>query len=471
VNFTVNNPAPTITSLSPSSATAGMAAQALTINGTNFLSASTVTYNAVTHTATFVNSTQLTIPLTASDQATAGTYPVVVTNPAPGGGVSNAMTFTVTATNPMPTITSLSPTSVTAGAPAQTLTINGTNFLSTSTVTYNDVGHAPTLVNSTLLTIPLTASDQATAGTYAVVVTNPAPGGGASNSVNFTVTATNPVPTITSLSPASAAAGAAAQTLTINGTNFLSASTVTYNAATHTATFVNSTQLTIPLTASDQATPGSYAVVVTNPAPGGGASNTINFLVTGAIASLSPSSFAFPTQPAATSSSAATFTLSNTGNATLTITSIGFTGANASNFSDTPACGSTLAANSSCTIAVFFTPSASGSYSASLTVKDNSNGVSGSTQASTLTGTGSHDVILSWSDSSSGVVGYNVYRGTASGGESSTPLNGSTPINGTGYTDTNVTAGTTYYYFVKAVGSDGVLSAASTETEATVPTP
>ena len=66
------------------------------------------------------------------------------------------------------------------------------------------------------------------------------------------------------------------------------------------------------------------------------------------------------------------------------------------------------------------------------------------------------------------MVGCNVYRGTISGGESSTPLN-STPINGTTYTDENVTAGATYYYEVTAVGSDRAQSAASNETEVTVP--
>jgi fibronectin type 3 domain-containing protein len=171
------------------------------------------------------------------------------------------------------------------------------------------------------------------------------------------------------------------------------------------------------------------------------------------------------------SSSAQTFTLSNTGNATLDIASIVFTGTNATDFSENATCGATLAPNSSCTIAVVFTPAASGGRSASLTVTDNSNGASGSTQSSTLTGTGSHDVILSWTASAaSGVVGYYVYRGTAPGGESSSPLN-STPINGTSYADENVTAGVTYYYVVTAVASDGVQSAASNETEATVPTP
>ena len=155
MNFTVNNPAPAITSLSPTSATAGAAAQTLTINGTKFVSTSTVTYNGVAHTATFVSSTQLTITLSASDQATAGTYAVVVTNPAPGGGASNSVNFTVN--NPVPTITSLSPTSATAGAAAQTLTINGTNFVSTSTVTYNGVAHTATFVSSTQLTITLSS--------------------------------------------------------------------------------------------------------------------------------------------------------------------------------------------------------------------------------------------------------------------------------------------------------------------------
>jgi len=180
-----NNPVPAITSLSPSSATAGAAAQTLTINGTNFLTTSTATYNGVAHTVTFSSSTVISITLSAADQANAGTFPVVVTNPAPGGGASNSMNFTVN--NPVPTITSLSPTSTAAGSAAQTLTINGTNFVSTSTVTYNGVAHTATFVTNVKLTIQLSTGDQATAGSYPVVVTNPTPGGGASNSMNFIV--------------------------------------------------------------------------------------------------------------------------------------------------------------------------------------------------------------------------------------------------------------------------------------------
>ncbi len=291
MNFIANNPVPTITTLSPASVVAGAAAQTLTINGTNFLSTSTVTYSGGAHTATFVSSTRLTIPLTTGDQATTGTYPVVVTNPTPGGGDSTPVNFTVN--NPVPTITSLTPSTVNAGAAAETLTINGTNFLSTSTVTYNSVAHTPTFVDSTHLTISLSVADQATGGNFPVVVTNPTPGGGASTPMSFTVN--NPVPTIVTLSPPSALAGAAAQTLTINGTDFVSTSTVTYNgpSPSHTATFVDSTHLTISLTVADQAAAGNYPVVVTNSAPGGGTSNSVNFTLNNGvptITSLSPPS-------------------------------------------------------------------------------------------------------------------------------------------------------------------------------------
>ena len=53
------------------------------------------------------------------------------------------------------------------------------------------------------------------------------------------------------------------------------------------------------------------------------------------------------------------------------------------------------------------------------------------------------------------LTGYNVYRGTTSGGESGSPLNGATPWTSTTYSDTACVAGTTYYYKVKAVTASG----------------
>ncbi len=134
----VQNPPPSISSLSPSSAMAGATSQTLTINGTNFLSSSTVIYNGVAHPASFVSSTQLNITLSASDQTTAGAYPVVVTNPAPGGGTSNTVNFTITSgNNPIPTIIAPQPSATAPGGPAFTLTVIGSNFVSSSVVRWN----------------------------------------------------------------------------------------------------------------------------------------------------------------------------------------------------------------------------------------------------------------------------------------------------------------------------------------------
>jgi hypothetical protein len=189
--------------------------------------------------------------------------------------------------------------------------------------------------------------------------------------------------------------------------------------------------------------------------------------VTGPTVSLSPTSLAFGNQAVDMTSTAQTVTLSNTGSAALGITSFTFTGANAGDFDESNTCGSSLAAGANCTIAVMFTPSLAGTEAASLSIADNA---SGSPQTVSLSGAGTHDVILSWTASTTpGVVGYNVFRGATSGGESTTPLN-SSPINGTTYTDATVQAGQTYYYVVTAVASNDVTqSADSNEVSAAVP--
>jgi fibronectin type 3 domain-containing protein len=118
---------------------------------------------------------------------------------------------------------------------------------------------------------------------------------------------------------------------------------------------------------------------------------------------------------------------------------------------------------------ISFTPSASGARAASLTITDNA---SGGPQSVALSGTGTHDVILTWTASpTSPIAGYDIYRGTASGGESSTPLN-SSPVSGITFADENVQAGTTYYYVVTTVSSVGSRqSADSNEASAKVPSP
>jgi len=89
-----------------------------------------------------------------------------------------------------------------------------------------------------------------------------------------------------------------------------------------------------------------------------------------------------------------------------------------------------------------------------------------STPAGLVATPGAARAILTWT-ASTGATSYNVYRGTTAGGESTTPI--ATGITGATFTNTGLTAGTTYYYKVVAVNAVGG-SFASTEVSATPPT-
>ena len=102
-------------------------------------------------------------------------------------------------------------------------------------------------------------------------------------------------------------------------------------------------------------------------------------------AKVAPTSLTFAAQKVGTTSAAKNVTLTNNLSTALTISSITFTGANAADFGQTNTCGSSLAAKSTCTIGVTFTPSAKGTRTATLNVNDSANN---SPQTASLTGTG-----------------------------------------------------------------------------------
>jgi glycosyl transferase family WbsX len=91
----VTNPIPTISALSPSTATRGGPAFTLTVNGSNFVSGAAVQWSGSPRPTTFVNAGQVTAQISADDIVVAGAENVTVVNPAPGGGTSNSQTFNI----------------------------------------------------------------------------------------------------------------------------------------------------------------------------------------------------------------------------------------------------------------------------------------------------------------------------------------------------------------------------------------
>src|SRR5580704_7553435 len=186
-----------------------------------------------------------------------------------------------------PTISAISPNSVVAGGAAFTLTINGNNFIASSTVNFGGVVPAATFVNSTQLTVAIPASSIVLAGTLTVTVTNPAPAGGTSNASDFTVSGgSNSLPTIQVLYPSCAPAGeqfvdSVDNQLTVVGQNFVANSVVRWNGSDRPSTSNGSINgLIAQISASDVAAAGTAAVTVFNPAPGGGSSNPSTFTIT-----------------------------------------------------------------------------------------------------------------------------------------------------------------------------------------------
>jgi hypothetical protein len=119
-------------------------------------------------------------------------------------------------------------------------------------------------------------------------------------------------------------------------------------------------------------------------------------------------------------------------------------------------------------INIAFTPQSFGTFTGTLTFSTNSsgtqpvvafNGVGGSASA--------HSAIVSWTPSTSTVVGYNVYRSTTPGGLY-TKLNGILLTQPT-FADTALVSGKTYYWVVTAVDPNGNESGFSNEATATIP--
>ncbi len=181
--------------------------------------------------------------------------------------------------------------------------------------------------------------------------------------------------------------------------------------------------------------------------------------------SVNPASLNFGSLATGTSATQSV-TLSNTGNSRVSISQISVSG---SGFSDSGiALPLTLAAGQSTSFSVLFAPAAAGSLAGSVTVTSNA---ANSPQVIALSGSGSstvsHTVVLSWTPSSATFSGFNVYRGSVSGGPYAR-VDGSM-ISSTSFTDSSVTPGQTYYYVATEVDTTGAESAYSSEVSATIP--
>ena len=257
-----------------------------------------------------------------------------------------------------------------------------------------------------------------------------------------TVSAT---PTVSSVTP-SGGLPAGGTSVAVTGTYLTGATAVMFGNTAAAAYTVNSAT---QITAISPAGSGTVDVTVTTP--------------NGTSATSSADQFTYYSIPALTSISPTGGPAA--GNTSVTFTGTNLTGAIAVKFGSTAATGYTVNSPRQITAT---SPAGSGAVSVTVTTPGGtSNGETFTYSALAPTGltatAGNASVALSWT-APSGAVTYNVYRGTTSGGESTTPI--ATGVATAFYTDTTAANGTKYYYEVAAVNGGGT-SGLSNEASAT----
>lgn len=301
--------------------------------------------------------------------------PVSVTLSNPGGGVLNISNITVTggdAGNFSETTTCGSTLAASGQCTISvTFTPNATRAFSATIMLQDDAGNSPQSVTLTGTGVAA-QSHSATLSPASIDFGSQAPG---STSAVQSLTLTNTGGAVLNIS-----------SVTLTGVNANAFSLA--NACG--ATLATGANCSIAVTFTPPSI-GRFSANVTVADDATGTPQTATLVGTGTTAStylatLSPSSASFGSVAVNTTSPAQTFTLSNTGNSAVSISNVTITGANASAFTLTNSCGSSLAAGAQCSMTVTFTPSSSGQFSAGLSVLDNANG---SPQIASLSGTGS----------------------------------------------------------------------------------
>ena len=179
--------------------------------------------------------------------------------------------------NPVPEITALGPNRASRGSEGGLLTITGSGFIHSSAIYFNTHLLPSGFIDEHHLQAVIPPSMLIAAGDFPVVVSNPPPQGGPSNSLSFEVS--NPIPVLSYFSPKSIKAGSPGFTLTLTGSDFESAATVQFNNENVPATWVSDSRIEAAIPAEAIKAEGNYPVVVFNPAPGGGAAEALLFPV------------------------------------------------------------------------------------------------------------------------------------------------------------------------------------------------
>lgn len=266
-------PAPALGSLSVDTVPAGVGFT-ITAAGQHIRLGSRILWDGQQLTSPgFLDSTQVQ-GVVPGNLVTHGTHQVAIITYPPGGGTSSSLP--VVGRAGLPSASLVQPDTATAGRTNVSVTVFGTGFHSASVVRFNGVDQTTTFnPNSGQLTVAVGAAALAAAGTVPVTVFTPAPGGGSSAPLPFTVKPAPPVPVLAALDIDTVLTGNSVQVVA-TGSGFIPGTVLRWNGVARPSLVLSDSQITAAYTGG---TPGVYQVTAFTPAPGGGTSNALPFLV------------------------------------------------------------------------------------------------------------------------------------------------------------------------------------------------
>ena len=276
----VENPAPQLTGVNPSSVRAGFGPVTITATGSGFNAFSIARWNGQPIPTQVDRTSQLTATLSALDVSQVGTGYLSVATPAPGGGISAELPVSI---DPPPSVTV--DRSITAPGETVVVTLHdglggardwlGVAPVGSSNQTYLEW----TYVGAGVATRTWTVAMPSTGGTYEIRLFRDGYVRVATSAPIVVDASRNPSPSITGLSPSSAFAGSGPLTLTVNGSGFNQSSTIRWNGLDRPTTLVSSSQVRAAIPGTDLGPVGTAEVRVFNPTPGGGLTAGLPFTV------------------------------------------------------------------------------------------------------------------------------------------------------------------------------------------------
>jgi hypothetical protein len=169
--------------------------------------------------------------------------------------------------NPVPKIDKLIPSAARSGDGGLAISIEGSKFIKDTQPQFNKRDVEANFSSNEKLQAKISQEDLSSPGDVPVTVTNPPPGGGASNTLIFKIY--NPAPVLESISPDTIPMTHDPKPLPLkaSGRNFFNGSTVALNGINLRTRFISSILLEAEINPSDIKTTGKYTVTVINPSP------------------------------------------------------------------------------------------------------------------------------------------------------------------------------------------------------------